>query len=117
MKDIWVLEYSTEQKAVHVDTLANILESNLKNMILGISTEYAPIFASLDREKVDKYAEILKDIRDKKERNEWTKTEFPDFGWSEVIFKNGETIMSVSKQGVTIHKDLDGIANDEVKQE
>lgn len=62
MKDMYVLEYSQIQRAVHVDTLERILSANQQNILNGIVNCYVPIFVFESREEAIEYAETFKSI-------------------------------------------------------
>lgn len=62
MQEIWVVEYSPEQDAIHIETLDRILEINRNNVLRSISTGYVPLYASEEREKAELWSRIARDI-------------------------------------------------------
>ena len=63
IKDLWCLEYSLSQKCFHVYTLGEAVENNLKNMDIGITTDYMIIAVSKEFKEIRDYCETLKQAR------------------------------------------------------
>lgn len=63
-KNLWIVEYSPIQEAVHINTLEKALASNRESVLNGIETGYIPIYAHESKDMVDKYAEITMAMRE-----------------------------------------------------
>lgn len=69
MKELWVAEYSIQQKCVHVGAMNDMLECNIKKVLRGIDNGYVPLFVSESREEASKFASIVQAWRDRNEKN------------------------------------------------
>lgn len=63
-KGLWALEYSTEQKCFHLDTLSRILKLNATNCLNESNNDYQVIFVGT-REQCCKFSEEMR-----KQKNE-----------------------------------------------
>ena len=70
---VFVLEYSPTQKSFHIESLTDMLDDNLLGFHSGKLTDYLPLVVSSDRKKLDKIANKLKDMRDRRRDNQGNK--------------------------------------------
>lgn len=59
MQEIWVVWYSPEQDAIHIDTLGKILSTNRRNIINGVSPGYVPIFLARTHDDAHDLADVF----------------------------------------------------------
>lgn len=64
MQEIWLVEYSPKQDAIHIDTLENILAANRRNIISGAYPGYFPLYAAIEYEEAKDFANSFRDILD-----------------------------------------------------
>lgn len=59
MKEIWLVEYSPIQKAIHIDPIDKILSTNMRNIINGVSPGYVPIYTATTHEEAQRCADLF----------------------------------------------------------
>ena len=65
MEESWYLEYSTEQKCFHIDTLDKIKKINLELVRKGICNGYVIIAGPDSWDNIQKIAEVIREeLRD-----------------------------------------------------
>lgn len=60
MQEIWVVEYSPIQKAIHVETLEKIMEVNKNSAVYGDYSGYMPLFAAETQAEAECIASLVK---------------------------------------------------------
>jgi len=58
-KNRWVVEYSVKGKAVHIHTVGEMLEANLRNVMEGMSNDYIPVLIADSPEAANQQADTL----------------------------------------------------------
>ena len=63
MNKLWCLEYSLSQNAFHRETLAEVVEKNLRNLLTkGYTPDYVIVACAESNEELDIYAKEIKPL-------------------------------------------------------